>query len=68
MSYAYVRRFHYILLVIEPDAGVVEVMDPKSKPLEAWGTWLRYSRGLGNGSPTRLRVCGKKSLKLNLYR
>ena len=32
----YVRMFHYILLVIEPNTGVVEVMDSKSKPLEAW--------------------------------
>ena len=63
MSYAYiyicVRRFHYILLVIEPDTGVVEVMDSKSKPLEAWGdmadilqkAWTRFankSPGLRN--------------------
>ena len=33
----HVRRFHFILLVIEPDAGVAEVMDSKSKPLAAWG-------------------------------
>ena len=36
MSYAYVRRIHFILLVIEPDAGVAEVMELKSKPLAAW--------------------------------
>ncbi|KAK1653731.1 hypothetical protein QYE76_071536 [Lolium multiflorum] len=52
-------RFHYILLVIEPDTGVVEVMDSKSKPLEAWGdmadilhkAWKRFtnkSPGLKN--------------------
>ena len=47
----YVRRFHFILLVIEPDAGVVEVMDSKSKPLAAWGdmadmlqrAWKRFT-------------------------
>jgi hypothetical protein len=27
----------HVLLIIEPDAGVVEVMDSKSKPLAAWG-------------------------------
>jgi hypothetical protein len=54
-----VRRFHYILLVIEPDTGIVEVMDSKSKPLEAWGdmadillkAWIRFtnkSPGLKN--------------------
>ena len=57
--YICVRRFHYILLVIEPDTGVVEVMDSKSKPLEAWGdmadilqkAWTRFankSPGLRN--------------------
>jgi hypothetical protein len=33
----YVRRFHFILLIIEPEAGIVEVMDSKSKPLAARG-------------------------------
>ena len=49
--YVCVRRFHYILLVIEPDTGIVEVMDSKSKPLEAWGdmadilhkAWKRFT-------------------------
>ena len=47
----YVRGFHYILLVIEPDTGVVEVMDSKSKSLAAWGdmadilhkAWKRFT-------------------------
>ncbi|KAK1669783.1 hypothetical protein QYE76_057942 [Lolium multiflorum] len=54
-----VNGFHYILLVIEPDTGIVEVMDSKSKPLEAWGdmadillkAWKRFtnkSPGLKN--------------------
>ncbi|KAK1686497.1 hypothetical protein QYE76_047345 [Lolium multiflorum] len=54
-----VNGFHYILLVIEPDTGEVEVMDSKSKPLEAWGdmadilhkAWKRFatkSPGLQN--------------------
>nr|XP_051205697.1 uncharacterized protein LOC127319759 [Lolium perenne] len=35
--FSYNFSFHFILLVIEPAAGVVEVMDSKSKPLAAWG-------------------------------
>ena len=31
-----VRRFHFILLIIVPDEGVVKVMDPKRKPLADW--------------------------------
>ena len=32
----FVRSFHFILLIIQPDRGVVLVMDPKRKALETW--------------------------------
>ena len=58
-TYLNVRRFHFILLIIELDTGVVELMDSKRKPLEAWGdmadilhkAWKRFankSPGLRN--------------------
>ena len=31
-----VRRFHYILLIIQIESGRVEVMDPKSNDPELW--------------------------------
>ena len=31
-----VRRFQFILLIILPDKGLVEVMDPKRNDLETW--------------------------------
>jgi hypothetical protein len=35
-----VRRFQFILLVIQLDQGRVEVMDSKCKSLEAWGDMI----------------------------
>ena len=31
-----VRRYHYILLIIQVQSGIVEVMDPKSNDPELW--------------------------------
>ena len=31
-----VCRFHYILLIIQVERGIVEVMDPKSSDPELW--------------------------------
>jgi hypothetical protein len=35
-----VRGYHFILLVIQPDKGRVEVMDSKRKSLESWGDMI----------------------------
>jgi len=36
LTYINVRRFHYILLIIEVDAGRVEIMDSLAKPVEKY--------------------------------
>jgi hypothetical protein len=47
-----VCSFHYILLIICPEEGVVKVMDSKRKPFDKWAdlqdllqtAWKRFTR------------------------
>ena len=50
MSYACVRRFHYILLDIKLEQGLVTVLDSRRKILRTMRTWLKCSRTKFNQS------------------
>ena len=66
-----VCRFHFILLIIVPDEGVVKVMDSKRKPLEKWAkmqeclqrVWKRFIKDVVGEWKLELRWRRPKVIK-----